>query len=156
MTREVWRPFLAFGAIAGAVLVAGFVAWVSGSILGLQVANFVAVVCVATACVRALIWWLVPARVVVSHDDSGLFVRRGGKLLRDYPWADIQEVRLVWGDRWPEWNRWATFPCLSVVLRGEPGAVNLSPSFLLVRVPDVEKAERELEGVVQRHLDAGT
>jgi len=151
--REIWRPFYAFGVIAGLVLVVGAVAAARGSSLALPVAVFVDLVCVAIACVRTLMWWWLPARVTVSSDHSGLFVRRDKRVLRHYPWADVQQVRLTWGDRWPEWSRWAMFPYIGVLRRGDGGgALERSPAFLLVRVRDVEEAERLLYAAVGRHL----
>lgn len=151
--RQIWRPIYAFGAIAIVIAVVGLVAAGRGSSDAWPVTIFCVTVCLGTAGARILIWWALPGRVTVSHDDSGLIVRRGRRLLRHYPWSHIRRVDVSYGDRWPEWGRTALFPRLRVE-RSEQGSghVDWSPSFLLVRPSDVEEARRRLEGVVQRYV----
>ncbi|MDP9459974.1 MAG: hypothetical protein M3Q22_06905 [Actinomycetota bacterium] len=151
--REIWRPFYAYGAIALVVALVGLPAAVGGSSAATDVVLFIDAICLALAGVRTLVWRLLPARVTVSYDDSGLFVRRSARLLRHYPWTGVQQVFVSWGDRWPEWNRWAAFAQISVVSQGERRpSIDSSPGLLLVRPRDVEQAERNLEAVLERYV----
>ena len=151
--REMWRPFYAFGAMAFAAALVGLPATLGGSSVAGDVVLFVAVLCLGLACVRTLIWWLLPGRVTVSYDDSGLFVRRGARLLCHYPWSGVERIFVTWGARWPEWDRSALLIRIDVVLHGEQGTrVESSPGLLLVRPRDIERAARKLEAVVNRYV----
>lgn len=152
--QEIWRPFYALGALACAAALVGLPAAMAGSAIAIPVVLFWVTACLGLASTRTLVWRLFPARVTVSYDDSGLFVRRGAKLLAHYPWPGIQQVHLTWGDRWPEWSRWALFARISVVRDGDRGAsIDTSPGILLVRPRDVENAQRSLDAVVDRYVD---
>lgn len=151
--QEIWRPFYASGAMAVVAALVGLFAAASGSSVATDVVLYFTVVFLVLALARTLIWWLLPGRVSVSYDDSGLFVRRGARLRRHYPWSGIEQVFLSWGDRWPEWNSWASFAEVSVVRLGERGrTTESSPGLLIVRPRDVEEAERNLEAVAQRYV----
>jgi hypothetical protein len=150
---EVWRPFMAFGALACTAVVVGTPAIVAGSSTAAAVVVSAVVVILGLACARTLTWRLLPARVTVSYDTSGLFVERGTKVLRQYIWSDIREVELVPGYRWPEWSRWAMFAHLRVVGRADSDlAVDDSPGLLLVRPRRVQGAQEELKDVADRFI----
>lgn len=151
--REIWRPFYAFGAMACVVVVAGAPAAVGGSSTAVAIVICLSATLLGLAGARSLIWRLGPARVRVTCDDTGLFVRRGAKLLCHYPWSAIQEVALVSGDRWPEWTRWAMFTHLEVISVDSRGrTVDDSPGILLVKPTLVWQEQLKLETVVNRYI----
>jgi hypothetical protein len=150
--REIWRPFYAGGVMVCAVVIAASATAVRGSAVAVDVALFVIVVIVATTGARTALWRMGPGRVTVTYDDTGLFVRQGAKLLRHYPWQDVEQVDVLAGYRRPEWSRAALFAFLRVMWRDDRADVDISPEFLIVRRPLVDEAQRELQAVASRYL----
>lgn len=150
---EIWRPFYAYGIIAGLALSTASIAVLRGSEIALPVAIYIGLACMLCAAARTLVWWLLPGRVIVGYDHAGIHVRRGDKVLRTYRWSDTRRVWLAWGDRWPEWSRWAVFPSLSVEIdEGKGLKLKRSPAFLIVNPDTVRRAEKVLEAVSARYI----
>lgn len=151
--REIWRPFYAFGSLGVASVLVGLPGMIDGSSTARDVTLFAVILLLGLATARTLIWRLIPARVTVTYDESGLFVRRGGELLRHYPWAGMRHVDLIRGYRWPEWSRWAMFAHVQVAGEGDDVEWESSPQLLVVQPRYVEEAERRLEAVARQYVN---
>jgi hypothetical protein len=153
--REVWRPFYPAAAATGAAAAWAVVALARGA--GDQASAALALVLVALvhAAGRAVLWRLRPGRVWVTCDDQAVHFRRGARVVRSCPWADVRRIE-VSAHRWPEWHRWASFATVSCVTGSWPhhGVVH-SPELLLVRLDQVARAQTAVDAAVRRYAPQG-
>ena len=149
--REIWRPFRAYGVIAGVATFAAVIGRVRGDDTLVAVCFAFAGVAALLAPVRTATWRLRPARVTVTCDETAVYFRRGGRVVRSCPWSAVQELSVVPGDGRPEWSRWAAFSRVLCVTGTWPdrGTVR-SPEILLVRPEQVHRAQHALDAAVRR------
>ncbi|GAA3524315.1 hypothetical protein GCM10022234_21150 [Aeromicrobium panaciterrae] len=83
---------------------------------GLAVGSLTSIAFMTIPVARAAHWYLSIQSPRVAHPGRASSGRELTRLGLD-PVEEVGSVSLYTGDRWPEWNRWATFAAITVTKR---------------------------------------
>lgn len=116
--RVAIKPFLVGLLISLVVLIGGFLLRTVDA-MAMSALGVVAIFVLLVGSVRAVIWLHLAGRCTLSIGD-GIVALRSRRRYIEFPVGDVGSVRILEGNPWPEWSRWATLPRIVIEpIRGD-------------------------------------